>query len=101
MQSDAPRLRAADVHTAIDKERLTGRIRHASRSKLSDRIANVLRLAPAGHGETAGFDPAVVLVEDVLGHVGLDDAWPNLVNGDSIFGKTHRIQGAHHSHASL
>lgn len=71
------------MKTAIDVNRVTGAERECATREGRGCPPDILRLSPAGHGRQAGCDLLVVVGRGHGGHVGSNDAWPDLEHSDA------------------
>ena len=63
--------------------------------------ADILGRAPAAHRDEAAGDPLVVRRPDSTGHVGIDQARPDLIHSDAGAGQPRGEELGHHAQARL
>ena len=65
------------------------------------RIRDILRKAPSCNGEHTIFDQLIVFVPNCTRHIRVYYTWPYLIYGNSLTGKSIRIQSRQHGHPCL
>ena len=86
---------------AVDHDHRAGRIGKIAAGQRGDGLADVLRQAPAALDRQPFADQLVVLGRHAGGHVGLDDAGPDLVDGDAELAQPRGPELRGHADAGL
>src|SRR5207244_10575794 len=87
--------------TAIHVDHAAGRVRQVAAHQRSDDASDVFRLTPASLRREAVRDAQVVRLFVRRRHVGGDDSWTYLVNGNVMFGQPEREETSGHRRARL